>query len=578
MDKKSLLKNIYLLLGPKIFLIFILSFFASFSESVGIMMFLPVLESISSDGSGNQSFILALIHELLGYLSIEINIKNFLIIIAFCFLVKGILTFFSLAFVAYLRGQLFSELRLSLLKAFSSGHYELVAEQPSGFYANAINEQTTRGIQSFYFFTQAICQLLSSLMYFSVAFFLAWKFGLTAIVVAFLVFIGFRYLNQIVYKQSKTSNVASIELTNSVVEGMRNFMYLAATANTGYLIKYVKVTIEKARSIQTKFWLFSSFTQSVREPLAVFFIISIVAIQVTYFNQNINPILVAIVLFYRGLNAVIMTQTFWQNSLEFVNGLEIIFSENLRLKNITNLSENKSVSKINIKDISTIELNDVTYKKNSMTILDGVNIHIKAKSIIGLIGSSGSGKSTLINLITGVFSPTAGSVLINGINLEMIDLRSWQKQIGYVTQDANLFNKSFYENISLSRNLTLTQKRMCEEMAKAVGLFDFIVSNELAFDRYIGEGGSNLSGGQRQRLALARELYKNPKVLILDEATSALDKRTEEYVLKKIISLKKDTTILFISHDPSHLPMFDDCYNLELNKSIGLGYAERNKS
>ena len=221
-----------------------------------------------------------------------------------------------------------------------------MAEQPSGFYANAINEQTTRGIQSFYFFTQAICQLLSSLMYFSVAFFLAWKFGLTAIVVAFLVFIGFRYLNQIVYKLSKTSNVASIELTNSVVEGMRNFMYLAATANTGYLIKYVKVTIEKARSIQTKFWLFSSFTQSVREPLAVFFIISIVAIQVTYFNQNINPILVAIVLFYRGLNAVIMTQTFWQNSLEFVNGLEIIFSENLRLKNITNLSENKRYLKL----------------------------------------------------------------------------------------------------------------------------------------------------------------------------------------------------------------------------------------
>ena len=297
----------------------------------------------------------------------------------------------------------------------------------------------------------------------------------------------------------------------------------------------------------------------------------------TYFNQNINPILVAIVLFYR-LKCRNNDTDILAKFSRVCKWLEIIFSENLRLKNITNLSENKSVSKINIKDISTIELNDVTYKKNSMTILDGVNIHIKAKSIIGLIGSSGSGKSTLINLITGVFSPTAGSVLINGINLEMIDLRSWQKQIGYVTQDANLFNKSFYENISLSRNLTLTQKRMCEEMAKAVGLFDFIVSNELAFDRYIGEGGSNLSGGQRQRLALARELYKNPKVLILDEATSALDKRTEEYVLKKIISLKKDTTILFISHDPSHLPMFDDCYNLELNKSIGLGYAERNKS
>ena len=195
-------------------------------------------------------------------LKVNVDFSNFYILkqickifllIAISFAIKGVFTFMSLGYVAYLRGNLFAALRLSLLNSFSDNSFEAILEKSSGFYANAINEQTTRGIQSFYFFTQALCQFISSLLYFLVAFLLAWEFGIIAILVALTIFFGFRYLNKIVYKLSAKSNLISIELTNLVVEGMRNFKYLAATGKVDYFSNHVRKTIGSAKLIQTRF-------------------------------------------------------------------------------------------------------------------------------------------------------------------------------------------------------------------------------------------------------------------------------------------------------------------------------------
>ena len=561
MQRKFIFNEIYQLLGIKTYAIFILSFFASIAESFGIMLFLPVLENIG----GNQSedgFVLKLMYRLFEFLHFETNMQNFLMLIAISFAIKGVFTFMSLGYVAYLRGNLFAALRLSLLNSFSDNSFEAILEKSSGFYANAINEQTTRGIQSFYFFTQALCQFISSLLYFLVAFLLAWEFGIIAILVALTIFFGFRYLNKIVYKLSAKSNLISIELTNLVVEGMRNFKYLAATGKVDYFSNHVRKTIGSAKLIQTRFWLFGSFTQSVREPIAVFFILTVVAVQVGYYGHPINPILVSIVLFYRGLNSVIMTQTFWQNSLEFVNGLEIIFEENNRIENHPENDPRKKLKKLHKEDFQSIIFRSVKYEFNDTEILRQINLTIYRNSIVGLIGPSGSGKTTLINLLAGLFRPSDGVVCIDETEMHDVDTHNWKSKIGYVTQEANLFNKSFYENIALKRKLTEQEKLKCHNVIDLVSLGDFIEKSDEGYERYIGEGGSLLSGGQRQRLALARELFKEPKLLILDEATSALDEETEAFILNKILQLKNSMTIIFVSHDPKHVQMFDSCYRI----------------
>lgn len=257
-----------------------------------------------------------------------------------------------------------------------------------------------------------------------------------------------------------------------------------------------------------------------------------------------------------------MTQTFWQNSLEFINGLEIIFDENRRIKSATYRKKKNKNRKITKAGFQTINFRDVSYSADGFKILNDINLTIRSNKVVGIIGPSGSGKTTLINLLAGLLETSSGEVHIDGVDMHDIDTRQWQNKVGYVTQEANLFNKSFYENVIMKRELTEQDKLKCHHVITLVGLAEFVEASDQGYKRYIGEGGCLLSGGQRQRLALARELFKEPQLLILDEATSALDEETETFILEKISQLKYSTTIIFVSHDPKHIKLFDSCYRI----------------
>jgi ATP-binding cassette subfamily B protein len=165
---------------------------------------------------------------------------------------------------------------------------------------------------------------------------------------------------------------------------------------------------------------------------------------------------------------------------------------------------------------------------------------------VGIVGQSGSGKSTLTKLLPRLYSPNQGRILIDGFNIDKVELYSLRRQIGIVPQDPLLFSGTISENIALTNPEASSDAIV--QAARMAAAHDFIMELPAGYSSDVGERGANLSGGQRQRIAIARTLLGNPKLLVMDEATSALDYDTERRVGDNLHSAMGDCTVFFITH------------------------------
>jgi len=215
---------------------------------------------------------------------------------------------------------------------------------------------------------------------------------------------------------------------------------------------------------------------------------------------------------------------------------------------------------------------DFNYPNTSQKALQGISLNIPAKSTIGLIGATGSGKTTLLDIILGLLMSDKGTLEIDGEVLSKKNLRSWQRNIGYVPQHIYLSDDTIAANIAFGVESKNINQIDIERASKIANLHDFII-NELP-DKYnttIGERGIRLSGGQRQRIGIARAVYLNPKILILDEGTSALDNETEKKVMESINNLSKKITIILVAHRLNTVRNCDKIYKFEKGKVIAEG-------
>ncbi|KAH6802768.1 ABC2-like protein 12 [Perilla frutescens var. frutescens] len=189
-----------------------------------------------------------------------------------------------------------------------------------------------------------------------------------------------------------------------------------------------------------------------------------------------------------------------------------------------------------------------SYGDGMAPVLNNLDLHIKAGETIALVGPSGGGKTTLVKLLLRLYEPLSGSILIDGCDIQNIQLQNLRRHVGLVSQDSVLFSGTIAENIGyrdLLSGVDMDRVRFAAETANAD---EFIKCLPNQYQAPVGPRGSNFSGGQRQRLAIARALYQNPSILILDEATSALDSRSELLVRQALQRLMQNRTVLVIAH------------------------------
>ena len=211
----------------------------------------------------------------------------------------------------------------------------------------------------------------------------------------------------------------------------------------------------------------------------------------------------------------------------------------------------------------------LTYPEREHPALEGVDLEIPAGSTVALVGESGGGKSSLVDLLVGLISPSQGRILVDGMDLERIDLDSWQQKLGVVSQDVLLLNGSIRDNIAFS--LPGASEGSIRAAAAAADAAAFIEALPQGYGTLIGERGFRLSGGQRQRLSLARALLKDPQLLILDEATSALDSPSEARILQAVERFARGRTVLTVAHRLSSVLHADQILVLDGGRIVERG-------
>ena len=251
------------------------------------------------------------------------------------------------------------------------------------------------------------------------------------------------------------------------------------------------------------------------------------------------------------------------------------------LNNFNNLMqkapETEPANPAHLGNIETLSFDHVSFQHQTAShkAIDNISFDVKVGETIAFVGPSGSGKSTLMKLLVGLYRPQEGNIFYNKLDENTIHFDDLRKQIGFVTQDTNLFSGTIKENL-LFVNPSATEETLKEVLQKA-SCSNLISRAEKGLDTLIGEGGLKLSGGEKQRLSIARALLRNPHLLIFDEATSALDSITEEeitHTIKDISSAKEQISIL-IAHRLSTIMHADRIYVLEKGEVVETGTHEK---
>lgn len=207
------------------------------------------------------------------------------------------------------------------------------------------------------------------------------------------------------------------------------------------------------------------------------------------------------------------------------------------------------------------------YPETEQYILEDVNLKIKARSSIGLIGASGAGKSTFVDVLLGLLEPEAGDILLDGVPTARLGER-WNKNIGYVPQSIYLVDEDIRANIAFGIPTEEIDDDMVWRALEMAQLAEFVRAQPQGLDSKVGEWGVKFSGGQRQRVAIARALYTNPEILVLDEATAALDNETENALMEAIDALLGQKTLIVVAHRLTTIKRCDHIYEVKGGKLI----------
>lgn len=546
-------------IGRLIYLVIFLGVLSTFFESFGILMFLPVLMSLTGDEIDNP--IIELQENLFIYLNVENNILNIIFLIAILFIFKGILMYVSLYLSAKGRGIISVKLRELIYLKFIKMSFSFFRNENQATFINLINEQVNRAVVSYDFFTKFIVQLFSGIILFLIAVIMIPRLGIIMIFTGLIIFYGFKSQSKKIDTISNSIQKGSIDLSNDVSQFLHQFKYLVATHQRDFFSEKISKQIELLGKNNKDAGIISGLTSTLREPISILALLLLILLEVVWFGGALITLFVVILIVYKSVNYLMSSQYLFQQFTEYSASLDLISNR------LNSIEEEKITSSLNkIDSIEAIEIKDISFSYGDKPIIQNISLNMKKGYIYAISGRSGSGKSTFIDILVRINYLNSGSVFINSINIDDIDLNSLRSRVGYVTQDNTLFAGTILENIvgKFLDKKEINKFKNNEEFIKCIqqsGLAEFLEGDRL--NNHIGDKAIKISGGQKQRIMIAKELYRNIDILLFDEATSALDIENQQIILDTLVSIKSDLIVLIIAHKESNLKIADYRYNLK---------------
>ena len=557
-------------IGRRLYVVFILSLMAALTEGIGIALLVPFLSVLDSSGVAEANMPESL-RRIVDALGVAGSMPKILACIGLAMLLKSAIQVTNQMYGLWLTTSLRRELKARVFDAYATMTYRYYARHSTGHFLNVLGTQVGGLISAFGQLKAFVIRLIQATAYLFVVMMLTWQFGLLAIAMGGLMYLLFRKLNNYVRELSRETSLETSQLNKQLVQSLQAFKYLRSTNMMGGLRQRVMASIDRVTDHVHKKSMWGIVTEQVAEPVTIILVIAVISVQVFLLQEPLAPILVALVVFQRALRTVVGIQGAWQKTLQGVGAIEMVEDE------LGALAANREPD--GDVELGTlrygIELDRVlfAYDESTGDVLKDVSITIPVRTTVALVGESGSGKSTLVDILTLLLRPRAGEVRIDGVPGNRVRLASWRSQIGYVAQDSVIFDETIAANIAMQDVEPGDETMMARirRAARRAHIAHFIEKLPDGYFTIVGDRGIRMSGGQRQRLAIARELFKEPSVLILDEATSSLDSRSEQRIRASIDALRGQMTVVIIAHRLSTIRNVDRVYVLDGGRVVEEG-------
>lgn len=550
----------YTFLGWRLLLIFFFAALGALSEALGIVLIGGFFGNLTGEVSENSgSFINTYVSIFSGDM-----IFDSIIVIAF-FLGKSIFLFCTNAYAAFLRGILIKELKFGLFnQSFDlKSNNKLMSRFGVGSFSSLINDQGDKVLQGFQVLINIITFAVPSLIIFFVIFYLNAKILLLSIFLFSILWVIFSLIGIQVKKRSKELVAQKLKLNSLNIEFFTAFDYLRTTSREKYALSSVKGIVDKITTFQFTLGIYNAFVTSAKEPFALVCIfILLFVFQASGSGQGITDFAVIGMLLYRNQSLFGNLMSAIQNLYETFGSFDLVksFQSSLASASSDKLSKDRYEGwKVGGELGSHLfeVVNGQIADSAGNRLVDGIFMTIREKEMTVITGQSGSGKSTLLRVIVGLDNPTAGEWCVGK---RLVGDGGIRPAIGYVAQRPMVFSDTVFNNVTMGEvlNIENAEKRV-EELLSELELQHLI---DFGVHKSVPECGLPLSGGQAQRLALARELYFKPDVLILDEISSALDNSSEMSLLECLLTIKDQLTLVVVSHSDVIMNAADSRYHI----------------
>ena len=539
-------------------------------DGLGLAMFIPLLgiaSGINANTGDENSDVINFIVNLFDSVGINLNLVNALLFMVAVFTIKGIFYYLRSVYFIKIRVKSISLMRLNLIKSLNELSYSGFTKLEAGRIQNTMVGELGKvigALMSFFVYLQHIIMLAT---YIFLAFIANWQFAILVAIGGSLSNLFYKYINNYTKEKATLLSSKGNSFNAILIQILHNFKYLKATNHYQLFSKKLINNIHEQEKINLGVGKISSIGESLREPFTIVIITGVIIVQTSYLGESFSSILLSLLLFYRALGHLVSMQNSWNTFLANSSGIdsfETLLSDFKHYQEPLHYQEK-------IEHIDDISIKNISLSFRGKKAIDNISFSIKKNSSVAFVGESGAGKTTLANIISGLQTPDDGEIIIEGKSLYKTNLNFFRNHLGYITQEAVIFNDSIFNNVTFWQEKSEENEEKFRKTIEKVSLSEFLNELPEKENTQLGNNGILISGGQKQRISIARELYKDAELLILDEATSALDTETERHIKNNIDLLQGQTTLIIIAHRLSTIKNVDIIYLLDKGKIIASG-------
>jgi ATP-binding cassette, subfamily B, bacterial MsbA len=527
--------------------VFIVTSLAAGLEGLGIGLLLPMLELLRTDAPAQPMRAIRVLMEWLPGRTPSFYTVTLCALVICSILLKNVFLYVGNRITANLRATALTHLRDAIFRRLQYARLDLFERTPAGKLANILLLDTGRAAYSIEFLVLLSQRVLIAAGYVLALLLISWQLSLLAGALAAScgLVLGFAY--KVLARNSREHSEASDRVNAHLIEVLAGIRVIRNTnAQEREIRSFLDANTAFAR-IQRESMEATALLNPITESLGIVGGMAIIAFASVFLVQpgymKGEMLLGFAFLLLRLLPAISMIYGLYGQFINLAGGVE----KSEEWLHVPVYPQRPFGSRTFSGLQRSIRVQGLTFAyQNGAPALDGVSFDIEAGKITALVGGSGSGKSTLAALLLRLREPSAGSILIDGVDYWDFSPASWHRNVGVVEQEAFLFRGSLRENITYGLE-DIGEDKVLEAVRQA-HLERVVADLPEGLDTKVGERGATLSGGQRQRMSIARAIVRDPRVLILDEATSALDSVSEAQVQAAIEEAQEGRTVLIIAH------------------------------